>query len=145
MVAYVDTSFLISLYVQDSNSAQAQRIAISLGDSIAVTQLQRHEARNALRLAVFRGEITRGEGEALIASIDADVQSGVLCNTVLPWADVFEQAELLSSRHTFSLGTRAMDVLHVAAAVVLEVQTFYTFDARQQRLAREVGMQVNTG
>jgi hypothetical protein len=144
VVAYVDTSFLVSLYVQDANSARAQQIATSLREPIVVTSLQRHEARNALRLAAFLGEITRGECDALIASIDADLQSGVLREAVLPWVEVFEQAELLSSRHTGSLGTRAMDVLHVAAAVVLGVQTFYTFDARQQRFAGEVGMQVNT-
>ena len=67
MVAYADTSFLVSLYGQDANSAPAQEIAANINASLAFTPFLRHEARNAIRLALFRKEITADECEATAA------------------------------------------------------------------------------
>ncbi|HOY58045.1 MAG TPA: type II toxin-antitoxin system VapC family toxin [Verrucomicrobiota bacterium] len=142
MVAYADTSFLVSLYGRDANSAPAQQMAAALQVPLALTPLLRHEARNAVRLAVFRKEITVVERQSVIAAIDADVQIGALADTSLAWADVYAQAETLSASHTEQLGTRASDVLHVAAAVTLGVKEFYTFDTRQKALATTAGLKV---
>ena len=46
------------------------------------------------------------------------------------------------SKHTATLGTRALDVLHVASAVTLGCRRFITYDARQARLARALKLQV---
>jgi hypothetical protein len=37
-------------------------------------------------------------------------------------------------------GYRAFDILHVAAALLLEASDFLTFDAKQSRLALAVGL-----
>jgi predicted nucleic acid-binding protein len=37
-----------------------------------------------------------------------------------------------------------LDVLHVAIALELECKRFLTFDSRQQRLARAVGLKLTT-
>jgi hypothetical protein len=142
MVAYADTSFLVSLYGQDANSAPAQQMAAALKVPLALTPLLRHEARNAVRLAVFRKEITAVERQRVIAAIEADVQTGALADSPLTWADVYRQAETLSANHTEQLGTRASDVLHVAAALALGVKEFYTFDTRQKALATAAGLKV---
>lgn len=142
MVVYADTSFLVSLYGQDANSAQAQTMAAGFGAPIALTPLLRHEARNAVRLALFRKEITSEECAAVLAAIDANVKTGALVETPVAWADVYAEAESLSASHTEKLGTRATDVLHVASAVALGLKRFYTFDARQKSLAQKVGMKV---
>ena len=142
MVAYADTSFLVSLYGQDANSLPAQRMAATFEAPLAFTPLLRHEARNAVRLAVFRKGITPVERQTVLAAIEADVQAGALADTPLAWADVYAEAEALSANHTERLGTRASDVLHVAAAVVLGVKEFYTFDARQKALATKAGLKV---
>jgi len=55
---------------------------------------------------------------------------------------VYAEAEALSAAHTEKLGTRASDVLHVAAAAALGVKYFYTFDTRQKALAVRTGMKV---
>ncbi len=52
------------------------------------------------------------------------------------------ESEALSAAHTEKIGTRAFDVLHVAAAAVLGAKDFYTFDARQKALAVKAGMKV---
>ena len=142
MVAYADTSFLVSLYGRDANSAPAQQMAAALKVPLAFTPLLRHEARNAIRLAVFRKEITALERQTVLATIEADVESGALVETALAWADVYAQAETLSANHTEQLGTRASDVLHVAAALALGVRAFFTFDTRQKALATAAGLKV---
>ncbi len=142
MLAYADTSLLVSLYGQDANSAPAQQLAAACKTPLAFTPLLRHEARNAVRLAVFRKEITALERQTVLAAIQADVESGALVETALAWADVYAQAETLSAAHTEHLGTRGADVLHVAAALALEVKEFYTFDTRQKALATAAGLKV---
>lgn len=142
MVAYADTSFLVSLYGQDANSAAAQEIAANFNAPLAFTPLIRHEARNAIRLALFRKEITAAQCQVVIAAIEADAKTGALAETPVAWAEVYAEAEALSAAHTGRLGTRASDVLHVAAAAVLGVKEFYTFDTRQKALAMKAGMKV---
>lgn len=41
-------------------------------------------------------------------------------------------------------GTRSLDILHVATALVLGCQTFHTFDTRQGKLARAAGLKVKS-
>ena len=142
MVAYADASFLVSLYGQDANSAEAQRLAAGLKAPFAFTPLLRHEARNAFRLAVFRNEITPGECREFLAAIEADIKTGALVEAPVAWAEVFAEAEALSAAHTEKLGTRASDVLHVASAAVLGAKDFFTFDTRQKALAVKAGMKV---
>ena len=142
MVVYADTSFLVSLYGRDASSEEAQQLAMMLKSPFAFTPLHRHEARNALRLAMFRGDVTLEECEDVIATMDEDEKAGVLANSPVAWAEVFDQAEALSASFTPKLGTRAIDVLHVAAASVLGLREFVTFDVRQKALARKVGMTV---
>ena len=142
MVVYADTSFLFSLYAQDANTPVAGRISAAFRVALAFTSWQRHELRNAFRLAVFRGDMTAQQCQTLLATTETDMQAGTLVETALTWADVYAQAETLSAAHAAKLGTRASDVLHVAAAVVLGVKEFYTFDARQKALATKAGLKV---
>jgi predicted nucleic acid-binding protein len=142
LVAYADTSFLVSLYARDARSEDAQALAATLEGPLAFTSLHRHEARNALRLAIFRKDITAEQCEAVMAAMEEDEKTGVLADSPVAWAEVFEQAEILSAKHTRRLGTRAIDVLHVAVAVVLDIGEFFSFDTRQKALARKSGLTV---
>ena len=142
MVAHADTSFLFSLYGNDANSPQARSIGDALKTPFAFTPLHRHELRNAFRLAVFRRVMTPERCRAVLAGIEVDTKTGALVETPVAWAEVYAQAEALSAAHTETLGTRAFDVLHVAAAAALGVKDFYTFDARQKALAKKAGMKV---
>ena len=110
------------------------------GKAIVFTTLQRHERRNAFRLAVFRGDMTPAQCRTLLETVETDERAGVLATTSVAWAEVHEAAERLGSAHTARLGTRAADVLHVAAAVTLGAGEFLTFDLRQRTLAARAGM-----
>ena len=142
MVVYADPSFLFSLYAQDANTAQAAATVGALAASVVFTPLQRYELRNALRLSVFHGAATAEECHAVLANIEDDARAGVLVESPVAWAEVFDQAEALSAAHTATLGTRATDILHVASAVALGVKDFFTFDIRRKTLAHKAGMTV---
>jgi len=142
MVAYADTSFLYSLYGHDANSAAARTMGNALQVPLAFAPLQRHELRNAFRLAVFRKVMTVERCEAVLAEIEADTKTGVLVETPVSWAEAYSEAEALSAAHTKTLGTRGFDVLHVAAAITLGTSLFLTFDTRQKSLARKAGLKV---
>ena len=133
MVAYADSCFLFSLYAQDANFSRAAELAAAFTGALIFTPLQRFELRNVLRLSVFRGDIAEGECRRLLEQIEADAKTGALAETPVSWAEVFAEAEALSAPHTGKTGTRALNVLHIAAS--LGAKTFYTFDARQKALA----------
>jgi len=143
MVPYADTSFLFSLYVQDANTASAARLASGLGSGLAFTPLQRHELRNAFRLAVFRREISLEECSKLLSMVETDARDGVLVEAPVSWAEVYEISEKLSAAHSPALGTRGFDVMHVAAAMASRAERFLSFDKRQKSLARKAGLRVN--
>jgi predicted nucleic acid-binding protein len=48
----------------------------------------------------------------------------------------------ISARRTVKLGTRTLDLLHIASAVFLQSEKFYTFDKKQAELARSEGLVV---
>jgi predicted nucleic acid-binding protein len=52
------------------------------------------------------------------------------------------EAERLSALHSERLGTRILDILHVAAALVNGSRVFITFDIRQAKLAKAAGLKV---
>lgn len=142
MVAYADTSFLFSLYAQDANTGRAARTASAIQSPLIITPLQAFELRNALRLAVFRGDLSEMEQRRLNGSIETDAKAGSLLETTVSWAEVFACAEALSAAHTMAIGTRGFDILHVATALAIGAGEFFTFDSRQKALAMKAGLKV---
>lgn len=55
-------------------------------------------------------------------------------------ATAFEICTELSRIYTPQFGTRTIDTLHVAAALELKAERFWTFDDRQKKLAKAVGL-----
>ncbi len=58
------------------------------------------------------------------------------------WGSLLQEAESLAERHTPIIGARSLDVLHVAAALVLGATDFCTLDTRQGKLAQLAGLNV---
>lgn len=139
MSAYADTSFLVSLYSPDSNSADAARRMQREPLPLFLTPLGELELANALQLRLFRKEIRSAEARAGYALFRADMRDGILSMKSLP-AAIYTQAKLLGLRWTAKIGVRSLDIIHVAAALALGAETFNTFDVRQRRLARAVGL-----
>ena len=67
---------------------------------------------------------------------------GRLALADVPWRRALDRAAELSRAHTPRLGTRTLDVLHVASAIELGSRAFVTYDDRQAALAKAVKLRV---
>ena len=140
--AYADSSFLVSLVASDTRSDEAASYMERAAQVLLFTPLHRIEARNALRNAVGRGEITASEQRTAFRQIDDDLRDGVLVHTPVGWTDVFRRADELSEKHASTEGQRTIDLLHVALALESGAKTFLSFDGRQRKLAKAAGLKV---
>jgi predicted nucleic acid-binding protein len=138
---YADTSFLVSLYTPDVNSGVAARKMRGARDVLLLTSFGEVELTNAIELRVYRRELTATEVKLALAALESDVRDGVYTLTPVP-AAMYEKARQLSRSHTAKMGTRTLDVLYVAAALVLKADAFYTFDRRQSDLAKAVDFSI---
>lgn len=139
MTAYADTSFLVSLYTPDTNSAAAASQMTKLQKGLFLTPFGELELLNALALRVFRRELSPKEVAAAEAALREDIEKGLYVLRPCSVA-VFEKAKEIAQRKTAHLGTRTLDVLHVASALVLQAETFHSFDRNQKKLVRAEGL-----
>jgi predicted nucleic acid-binding protein len=139
--AYADTSFLVSLYAPDANSLEASSRMRRMAEPVIVTSFGELELANALQLRLFRHELLAAQTRAAYAAFRDDVTAGIF--VIKPISDaVYAQARRLAQRWTRTLGTRTLDIIHVASAIALAAESFHTFDERQRRLAKAAKLTV---
>lgn len=139
---YVDPSALRRLYVHDDRSRAFCTWRARLGGSLPLTLHGRAELVNSIGLAVFRRDLSPEAGRGALADLESDLAAGHLHLADLLWRKAIERAADLSREHTPTLGTRTLDVLHVASALVLDCRRFVTYDDRQAALAKVVKLRV---
>ena len=137
---YVDPSALLKLYIHQPESAAVSAWRARSKGTLAVTHHGRAEIVNGICLAAFRRDINTEAKNDALASFDEDFAQGRYLQADLLWRATLDRAAELSRRHTAALGCRSLDVLHVASALELGMRRFLTFDLRQQKLARTVGL-----
>ena len=142
MVAFADTGFIASLYLEESTSKAADAALGTKRVPLPLTPLAALELRNAFNRAVQRQRITAAQRDALWQDVEADIASGFLILTPVAADELHHKARQLSDRYTPTLGTRSLDLLHVAAALVLEARVFFSFDDRQRKAAASEGLKV---
>lgn len=143
MTVYADTSFLMAAYSPEPESMRVLAWLQSARQPLPFTPLHRLEVRNAIRLRVFRGEITPDQRQQAFDDIESDLAGAVLEHIAVPWVDALRAAETLAANHAEKLGVRSMDLLHVGLAVTLRATEFFSFDTRQVALAKAAGLNVN--
>lgn len=141
MNAYADTSFLVSLYGRDPHSPAALAEVRTHKPVFVLTSLVELELTNAVELRVFHKEWTPAEARGVLEEFIQDARNGVLQIEGLP-DEVFVLARRLSRRYTAKVGARSLDILHVASAMLLRPDVFYSFDERQRKLATSEGLSV---
>ncbi|MGQ0508906.1 MAG: PIN domain-containing protein [Myxococcaceae bacterium] len=139
---YVDPSALRRLYVHDLRSRAFARWRSGIKGTLPTTLHGKAELVNSIMLAVFRGDLEPVNGDLALSDLDDDYAQGRLVVVDLLWRRAFDQALRLSRDHTPTLGTRTLDVLHVASAVTIGCRRFVTYDERQAKLARAIGLKV---
>ena len=139
---YLDTSVLFSFYFRDSNSNLAHSQVANAAAPLVITPMCEVEAINAFGQRVFRREMTEANMAIAVRDLQTDIRSGVfdLRPSMEP---AFARAKALAQTVTPSVGVRAIDLLHVAAALELGASRLYSFDVRQRRAAKAVGLKMN--
>lgn len=141
MSSYADSSFLVSLYTLDANSTPAAARMRQVDRPILLTPFGELELANALSLRLFRKELSAAEVERARALFAKDIADGVFQRKPLSQA-IFDAAIRIANKRTPHLGTRTLDILHIASALELGASAFYTFDRGQAKLARAEGLTV---
>lgn len=139
---YADSSFLMSLFMEDGNTDEAERFISGNPAVLAFNPLHRLEVRNGLRLRVHRGEIDKPARAAALRRINEALEGRRMAHIPLPWTDALRKAEQLSAAHAEEIGSRSADTLHVAAALLAKARIFLSFDKRQRQLAGAAGLEV---
>ncbi len=138
--SYWDSSALRCLYIHATHSAAVAAWRHRHPGSLTVTRFGRAEVINAIAGAAFRTEISNAAAEQALSTLATDFSSGDLRLVDLGWRAALDRAAELSGLHTPKLGTRTLDVLHVASALELGARVLVTYDLRQAALARVVGL-----
>jgi hypothetical protein len=142
MDAYFDSAIIVKLYVKEATSPDAIRLVGAYVAPYLLTHWQALEARNAIRLKAFRREITAEEMNKSIAAFEHDVLTGRWQRPVYSSTHIEKKADELSGNYSVQFGCRTLDIIHVAAALVIGATEFVTFDARQGAMAKQVGLAV---
>jgi len=138
LTVYADTSFFISIYVQDRHSDLADQMLRS-GHSLWLTPFHRAEWTHAISQQVFRKDMSRAEAERVRSEFEADAAAGLWVAVDVP-DRAFDLCSEFGRRHGPRLGIRTLDNLHVACAIELKAESFWTFDERQRKLAKAIGL-----
>jgi predicted nucleic acid-binding protein len=140
LTIYADTSFFVSLYISDRHSAEAQK-RIAQHARLWLTPLHRAEWAHAVSQHVFQRKISAREAQQVFRHFEQDRAVGLWLEAGVP-ETAFEACIEIARRHVSRLGARTLDSLHVASAVELKADRFWTFDNRQSKLAEAEGLQL---
>ncbi len=138
---YFDSSVVTRWYLPEPGSGAALRLRNEYAPPVVLTHLHRVELTTAWHLKVFRRELRLETVVQALADLEHDVETGVWEPPAYDLGDVHARAERLARRHAAALGTRSLDILHVAAALSLGTSDFVTGDRRQASLAKAAGLE----
>jgi len=141
-MTYADTGFLISLAINEVTTSQAVAAMTNVVESVSVIWLTELEFENAVLRAVFQKRISPQLATTLLSEFESDIARGSYARSVMDCRALATEASRLSQHFTPTIGTRTLDLLHVAAANMLQCHTFLSFDDRQRRAAAALGMKV---
>ena len=141
MIVYADSSFLVSLYLSDVHSIEAGG-RVRENTRLVLTPFHLAEWAHALGQHRFRRALSVEAADRLNEQFASDRASALLLETAFP-EGAFELCAELARRHTSQIGMRTLDTLHVACALELKADRFWTFDERQAKLAKAEGLKIS--
>jgi predicted nucleic acid-binding protein len=140
-MTYADTSFFVSVYIGDDHWTIADKW-IRSDPRVWFTPLHFSEFTHAVSQHVFRGQMAAEKADRVRRVLEADRRAGLWTDVAMP-DHAFELCAELGRRHGSKLGVRTLDSLHVACALELGAERFWTFDERQAKLARAEGLKIS--
>ncbi|MSU51740.1 MAG: PIN domain-containing protein [Opitutus sp.] len=151
MPVYPDTNLLVRLYTEMPESPltlqRFENLRRNRGARLPITWLHQMELTNAFQQLVFLarqgGGIRMSPERAMLclADFDEDLVTGHgLYPAAVAATVLVREARQLSLRHTAGHGFRAYDVAHVACALLLDCDVFWSFDTKANELAKLEGL-----
>lgn len=141
MIVYADSSFLVSSYITDRHATVVDRFWLA-SPKFFLTPLHRAEWAHAVAQHVFRKFMSAADADQADREFEADCVAGLWKDVAIP-EHAFEICAQLARRYCPLLGVRTLDSLHVACALELNAERFWTFDDRQAKLAKARGLKTN--
>ena len=141
MKVYVDSSFLVAAYARDVHPPEVVK-RLSRRPHVAITPFNQAELANAVFRLVFLGRHSMMEARLASQNFENDCRQALWALVEFP-VRAWEASTDLARRLGPTLGVRTLDSLHVACALELRADRFWTFDDRQARLAEAVGLDTN--
>ena len=136
---YWDTSVVIKLYVQESDSSRWEKIALTGNHTRASSVLLESEFAFAVRQKELRGEVKAGGASHLSRRLNRDIAKGFIQLYPLS-AEVISRSIELVLLHSERMPLRTLDGLHLATALLLDVKSMATADERLSNAARLLGI-----
>jgi uncharacterized protein len=131
---FFDSSALVKRYIREAGTNEVLAWC-DRATELAVAVIAVPEVISALRRLVREGRLGELQYTALKADIGADLADAVLCETS---PQVMQHAIAALEAHPL----RAMDAIHLGAALVVGADMFVSADARQCAAAAPLGLQV---
>lgn len=137
MIAYVDASALVTLFVEEAGSP-ITRGQVEQADAVATSRVAYVEVSAALARRYAERKLTRRELARLRTRLDE----------TWPSLGVVEVDEHAAGTLAVKYRLRALDAIHLAAALEIRAHArdvpvvFCSFDDRQSRAARRAGFAV---
>jgi predicted nucleic acid-binding protein len=97
---------------------------------------------HALAKHKFWGNLTVDKAEQFHAQLLLQQASGLWREAALPEL-AFERCADLGHQYGPTIGLRTLDTLHIACALELKAEQFWTFDERQAKLAKALGLKIS--
>jgi predicted nucleic acid-binding protein len=142
--SYFDTSALRPLFIHEERSRRVTRYIQRHRGTIRITRFGYAELINSMACAVFGKDISTAQFAAALADLESDLKSQRVVMVDLLWRAAIDRAVELSREHIPELGSRMLDVLHVASALELGAKNMISYDERQIELANTAGLKTIT-
>lgn len=142
MSATADSSLIVALYLPEPNSALADAACKALPPPLRLSEWHRVEIANAFERAARNGRITAAQAAQLWQDFTADIASGRFEIVAVDHAAMLARALALAQKHTAPLGTRTLDLIHIATALEIGAVDFLSLDNRQRQAANAEGLNV---
>jgi len=110
--------------------------------SVWLTEFNRAELGNAIFQQVFLKRLGPPDAAQVWNDFKRDCAEGVWTGVGFP-SRAWETCIDLARRYGATLGVRTLDSLHVACALELRAEKFWTCDERQAKLAEAAGLDTN--
>lgn len=153
MRAFADTNFIARLYLPQFCHPEAAELMSELkaggGGGLPITWLLEIELACAWELYVFFGKqphhpsLTPEQAALAHADFREDAEAGLVYRREeLSTAKLAAQTQEIILRRSAKEGCRTYDAIHIASAILLNCEEFWTFDRRAAAIAQKEGLKV---